>query len=73
MVVRPYKVSYLLRKSRSTSTFGIQSDSESEDYNSELESSFENSSDDDDLYDASVSSSGGSSFELAADIGKLSM
>ncbi len=54
------------------STFGIQSDSESEDYNSEVESSFALDSDDDDASSV-ASTSSSSSFELVADIGKLSL
>ncbi|KJA21837.1 hypothetical protein HYPSUDRAFT_140194 [Hypholoma sublateritium FD-334 SS-4] len=59
-------------KPRSSSTFGIQSDSDSEDYNSEVESSFALDSDDDDA-NSVASTSSSSSFELVADINKLSL
>ncbi|PPQ89307.1 hypothetical protein CVT25_000374 [Psilocybe cyanescens] len=50
------------RKPRSTSTFGLYSDSDSEDYYSEVEDSFDSS--DSDVDTASSSSASGSTFEL---------
>ncbi|KDR79208.1 hypothetical protein GALMADRAFT_243109 [Galerina marginata CBS 339.88] len=60
------------RKPRNASTFGLQDDSDSEDYYSELESSF-NSDSEDDVSIASSSSSNGSTFDLISDINKLSL
>uniref|UniRef100_A0A8H7XTQ4 mRNA export factor GLE1 n=1 Tax=Psilocybe cubensis TaxID=181762 RepID=A0A8H7XTQ4_PSICU len=57
------------RRPRGTSTFGLYSDSESEEYNSEVEDSFAHS----DTESASSSSANGSTFELVSDINKLSL
>ncbi|KAF8154531.1 GLE1-like protein-domain-containing protein [Crassisporium funariophilum] len=61
------------RKPRHASTFGLQSDSDSEDYDSELDSSFDSTGDDDTASIASSSSSSSSSFSLIADINKMSL
>ncbi|PPQ66920.1 hypothetical protein CVT26_010009 [Gymnopilus dilepis] len=58
---------------RSSSTFGVPDDSDSEDYLSELESSFDADSDYDAASIASSSSPSGSSYDLVADLGKISL
>ncbi|KAF9562063.1 hypothetical protein CPC08DRAFT_761679 [Agrocybe pediades] len=54
-------------------SYGLASDSDSEDYNSELESSFHDSDIDDDISVASSSSSSSSSYNLVSNIGQLSI